>query len=151
MLMDVSNVVNKLRQKQAEKDKVHKERSNNLNQVTKELNNKIKLINIENNKELDDYLNRKLQDSIDRNVYTFSLDRHDFNHIYNILNVKEMLTAKLLKAYNDCQGSQYSLDNRIYKTVFKKLNKYINKQNNIKSNFMTVDVKEYELMVYISL
>ena len=83
MLMDVSNVVKKLRQKQTEKDKVNKERSNNLNQVTKELNNKIKLINVENNKELDAYLNRKLQDSIDRNVYTFSLDHHDFNHIYN--------------------------------------------------------------------
>ena len=149
--MDVSNVVNKLRQKQAEKDKVHKERSNNLNQVTRELNNKIKLINVENNKEIDDYLNRKLQDSIDRKVYTFSLDHHDFNHIYNILKVKDILTAELLKAYNDCQGSKYSLDNRIYKTVFKKLNKYINKQNNIKSTFMMVDIKEYELMVYISL
>ena len=149
--MDVSNVVNKLRQKQAEKDKANKERSNNLNQITKELNSKIKSINVENNKELDAYINHKLQESIDRNVYTFSLDRHDFNHIYNILNVKEMLTAELLKAYNDCQGSQYSLDNRVYKTVFKKLNKYINKQNNIKSTFMMVDAKEYELMVYISL
>lgn len=149
--MDVSNVVKKLCQKQAEKDKVNKERSNNLNQITKELNSKIKSINVENNKELDAYINHKLQESINRNVYTFSLDRHDFNHIYNILNVKEMLTAKLLKAYNDCQGSQYSLDNRIYKTVFKKLNKYINKQNNIKSTFMMVDTKEYELMVYISL
>lgn len=149
--MDVSNIVKKLRQQQAEKDKVNKERSNNLNQVTKELNNKIKLINVENNKELDAYLNRKLQDSIDRNVYTFSLDRHDFNNIYNILNVKDVLTAELLKAYNDCQGSQYSLDSRVYKTVFKKLNKYINKQNNIKSTFMMVDTKEYELMVYISL
>lgn len=68
MLMDVSNVVKKLHQKQVEKDKVNKERLNSLNQVTKELNNKIKLINVENNKELDAYLNRKLQESIDRNV-----------------------------------------------------------------------------------
>lgn len=66
--MDVSNVVKKLHQKQVEKDKVNKERLNSLNQVTKELNNKIKLINVENNKELDAYLNRKLQESIDRNV-----------------------------------------------------------------------------------
>lgn len=151
MLMDVTKIAQKLKQKAINQELESKNTKKHLKDVTKQLKNNIKKINVENNQQLDDYLNNKLKESIKNNIYTFSLDHHDFTKLYSLLELKKTLTESLLEDYNKLHGSQYTLNNYLNKELFKKINRYVNQQKHLASNFLEVSPQQYELMIYISL
>lgn len=147
--MDVSDVVQKLKRQRKEQDKKQEQARKQLKSIKQQLLTNAKKIQVKNNQELDDYLNKKIQESIHQNVYTFSLENKDFKDFYSILHVNNILGEDLLAQYKDMHGSNFDLYSRVNKIMLKKIVKYINQNSYYHAVLMPISYNNYELTVYI--